>query len=41
MYFDFPDNKCRSYNRIWKLLALVTYLTPLNGLYFSPNMSNR
>lgn len=27
--------------RTWNFPALVTYLTPLNGLYFSPNMSRR
>lgn len=28
------------YILIWNLPALVIYLTPLNGLYFSPYMSS-
>lgn len=31
----------RGYMRTWNLPALVRYLTPLKGLYFSPYMSRR
>ena len=32
--------KCQIYILTWNLPALVRYLTPLNGLYFSPYMSS-
>ena len=33
-------NICQNYILTWNLPALVRYLTPLNGLYFSPYMSS-
>ena len=38
----YVDKTANSHNYIltWNLPALVRYLTPLNGLYFSPYMSS-
>ena len=33
-------DKTENYILTWNLPALVRYLTPLNGLYFSPYMSS-